>query len=275
MASRTASAPCPASAGPFLVRGPSPWPAMRGRWSSIVNRVVRSTSVPMAKLPNPTMRSPSQWPGTARSAASAGRWLIRISGAMQGDAGLAPSAGARPRHPQRPPGAQAGGQLAAQRSPALHVKRLVDGFVTDAHGLIIGEVEPQAAGDLFRAPRRGPPPVLPTPVPAALPGPDRPPEPRPARGDDQPGEPVLHVAPQRLVDRQLGRLRTAGGAVGVPLRGRGPVRQSAAARGGVAAQLARDRGRRALQLAGDLPHPVPLRAPDRDLLPLGKRQITP
>src|SRR4051794_41834487 len=27
MASRTASAPCPASAGPFLVRGPSPWPA--------------------------------------------------------------------------------------------------------------------------------------------------------------------------------------------------------------------------------------------------------
>src|SRR3954471_7036850 len=68
MASRTASASCPASAGPFLVRGPSPWPAMRGRWSRIVNRVVRSTRVPMAELPNP---------------ASAGRWLIRISGAMQ------------------------------------------------------------------------------------------------------------------------------------------------------------------------------------------------
>src|SRR3954470_10390841 len=68
MASRTASAPCPASAGPFLVRGPPPWPAMRGRWSRIVNRVVRSTRVPMAELPNP---------------ASAGRWLIRISGAMQ------------------------------------------------------------------------------------------------------------------------------------------------------------------------------------------------
>ena len=27
--------------------------------------------------------------------------------------------------------------------------------------------------------------------------------------------------------------------------------------------------------AGDLTHPVPLRAPDRDLLPLRKRQITP
>src|SRR3954471_18970826 len=41
-----------------------------------------SETVPMAELPNPTMRSPSQWPCTARSSASAGRWLIRISGAM-------------------------------------------------------------------------------------------------------------------------------------------------------------------------------------------------
>src|SRR3954462_15411087 len=267
MASRTASAPCPASAGPFLVRGPSPWPAMGGRWSSMVNRVVRSTKVPIAELPNPTMRSPSQWPGPARSAASAGRWLIRISGAMPDLP--------RPRHPQGPPGAQAGGQLAAQRSPALHVQRLVDGFWADAHGLIVREVEPQAASDPFRAPGRGPPPVLPSPAPAALPRHDRPVHRRPVRGDDDTGEPVLHVAPQRLVDRQLGRLRTAGGAVGVPLRGRGPVRQTAAARGGVAAQLARDRGRRALEPAGDLAHPVPLRAPDRDLLPLGKRQITP
>ena len=80
MASRTASAPCPASAGPFLVRTPQPWPAMRGRCSRIVNRVVRSTSVPMAELPKPKMRSPSQWPGTARSAASAGRWLSMTSG---------------------------------------------------------------------------------------------------------------------------------------------------------------------------------------------------
>jgi hypothetical protein len=42
--------------------------------------VVRSTSVPMAELPNPTMRSPSQCPGTARSVAAAGRWLISSSG---------------------------------------------------------------------------------------------------------------------------------------------------------------------------------------------------
>lgn len=48
-------------------------PHERGRCSSIVNRVVRSTSVPIAELPRPRMRSLSQCPGTARSAASAGR----------------------------------------------------------------------------------------------------------------------------------------------------------------------------------------------------------
>src|SRR5919108_393788 len=50
IAPRTASAPCPANAGPFLTRGWSPWPSMAGRCSSSVNRVVRSTSVPIAEL---------------------------------------------------------------------------------------------------------------------------------------------------------------------------------------------------------------------------------
>src|SRR3954454_539327 len=220
MASRTASAPCPASAGPFLVRGPSPWPAMGGRWSRIVNRVVRSTRVPIAELPSPTMRSPSQWPGTARSAASAGRWLIRISGARQDLP--RPRLRARGTRNARPVRRQAG-QLAAQCPTALHVQRLVDGFGTDAHGLIIGEVKPQAAGDLFRAPSRGPAPVLPSPMPAALPRYDGPVHRRAVRGHDPAGGTVLHVVPQRLVDRQLGRLRTAGGSVGMPLRGCGPV----------------------------------------------------
>ncbi len=80
IASRTASAPCPESAGPPLARGPSPCPANRGRCSSIVKRVVRSTSVPIAELSPPIIRSPSQCPGTARSATSAGRSLIMISG---------------------------------------------------------------------------------------------------------------------------------------------------------------------------------------------------
>ena len=54
--------------------------AKRGRWSNIVNRVVRSTNVPIAELPSPMIRSPSQCPGTARSSTSAGRALIRMSG---------------------------------------------------------------------------------------------------------------------------------------------------------------------------------------------------
>ena len=38
-----------------------------------MNRVVRSTRVPIAlRLPAPQVRSPSRWPGTARSAISAG-----------------------------------------------------------------------------------------------------------------------------------------------------------------------------------------------------------
>src|SRR3954454_19831660 len=49
------------------------------------------------------------------------------------DEGLAPSTGACPRHPQRPSGAQTGGQLAAQRAATLDVERLVDGLVADPH----------------------------------------------------------------------------------------------------------------------------------------------
>jgi hypothetical protein len=43
----------------------------------------RAPKVPIAELPRPRMRSPSQWPGTARPAASTGRWLIMISGEMK------------------------------------------------------------------------------------------------------------------------------------------------------------------------------------------------
>ena len=73
IASRTASAPCPASAGPFFSLAAGPWLGIGGRCSSRVKRVVRSTNVPIALLLSPMMRSPSQCPGTARSATSAGR----------------------------------------------------------------------------------------------------------------------------------------------------------------------------------------------------------
>ena len=50
--------------------------------------------------------------------------------------------------------------------------------------VIVREVEPQALGDLLRAPRHTPSPVLPRPVPPSLPGHGRPGDRSPARGGD-------------------------------------------------------------------------------------------
>ena len=54
-----------AEGGPFFLGGMTPYPSSRGRWSSMVKRVVRSTSVPIADRSSPMTRSPSQCPGTA------------------------------------------------------------------------------------------------------------------------------------------------------------------------------------------------------------------
>src|SRR3954454_1959267 len=147
--------------------------------------------------------------------------------------------------------------------------------MADAHRLIAGKVEPQPLGDLLRAPRPGPLPVLPPPLPTALPGHDRPADGSPARGGDHAGQPVLHICLQRRVGHQFRWLRPAGGPFGVPLRGRRPVVQATAARRGVTAQLPRDRRGRPPQSAGHLPYPLALRATQRDLLPLRERQIPP
>jgi hypothetical protein len=70
---------------------------MRGRCRSIVNRVGRSTSVPIAELFSPMIRSASQWPGTARSLVWEGRALIITSG---GDHASAALPGTSTRHLQ-------------------------------------------------------------------------------------------------------------------------------------------------------------------------------
>src|SRR5918995_596068 len=220
IASRTASAPCPASAGPLWIRGPWPWPSMRGRCSSMVNRVVRSTRDPIAELPRPKMRSPSQCPGTARSSASAGR-------------------GSRPA--RRPPRAQARGQLPAQRTTALHVERLVDGLVRDPHRLILREVNPQSVRDLLRAPRPRPTPILAPPVSTTDPGHIGTRHELAVRPGDPPREAVLHVLAKPFVLGELGDLRAAGTPLCVPLRCRRPVLEAIRASGGVAAELPRDR----------------------------------
>ena len=67
------------------------------------------------------------------------------------DEGLASAARARPRYPERSPGAQARRQLAPQRASSLNEQRLIDGFMANAHGLIVREVDQELAGDLLWA----------------------------------------------------------------------------------------------------------------------------
>jgi hypothetical protein len=127
---------------------------------------------------------------------------------LRADELLGPPSGARPRHPQRPSGAQAGAQGTAQRAAALDVQGLVDGLVRGPHRLIMGEVDPQPVGDLFRAPRPGPAPVLAAAVPAPDPPHLRARHRRAVGRGDQAGKPVLHVHAQMRRPRWTARARS-------------------------------------------------------------------
>jgi hypothetical protein len=76
IASRTAPALCPATAEPCLTLG-SPWPSMRGGCSSMVNRVVRSTRVPVAER-NPGNRYNCH--GSLRAAEAGGPGVADVAG---------------------------------------------------------------------------------------------------------------------------------------------------------------------------------------------------
>lgn len=132
MACRTCSASCPS-----------------GRCGRIVNLVVRSTSVPMALLLRlPVMRSPSQWPGTARSSISGGSLRDHDHGfAETGFAALAAlgSAGGSPL----PHGAF---DLLLEFAPGLQVDGLADRLDARVRIPIIREVRPRPVGYLLRAP---------------------------------------------------------------------------------------------------------------------------
>jgi len=190
-----------------------------------------------------------------------------------GDELLAPPAGPGLWHSQRTAGAQTRGELSSQRTAALNVERLVDRLVGDPHGLIIGEVDRQPVGDLFRAPGGRPAPVLAATVPSSCPTNLRAPNRRSVRGGHLAGEPGLHVLVQLVVLSKLGRLGPPRLTLGLPLRDRRPILQLAAPRRRVAAQLTRDRRRRAPQLPGDLTHPELLGVEQCDLLALGERQV--
>ena len=273
IASRTASAPCPASAGPFVL--------LAGlRSVALHRREVQQHREPCRALDEGADRGTTQ-PEDQVSFPMAGHGpVVRLGRALAdedlvGDERLAPALRACARHPQCPAGPQACGQLALQRTPALHVERLVDRLVADAHAPVIRVVEPQTLSDLLRAPRPRPASALPRPVPAPLPRHGRPGHRGAARSDDGPGEPFPHIGPQRRTRRELRPLRTTRCPLRVPLRGGRPVIQVAAPRRRVAPQLARDRRCRPSRTTCDLPHAETSRPPQRDLLPLGERQVPP
>src|SRR4051794_32920044 len=73
-------------------------------------------------------------------------------------ADMRPRLGLRPGswHAQSSPGAQTGHQLTLERTTSLNVESLVNGLVGDAHGFVIGEVNLQPIGNLFRRPALDP-----------------------------------------------------------------------------------------------------------------------
>src|SRR3954467_12047256 len=131
---------------------------------------------------------------------------------LRRDEGLAPPARARSRCPQHPSSAQAGRQLAAQCTAPLNEQRLVDGLMADAHGLIVREVDRQAASDLLRAPGSCPLPVFPRSMPTAFPGYGRAGNSSPAWSDNNASQSFLHIGSQGRIERKLRQFGTASGS---------------------------------------------------------------
>jgi len=106
----------PGKRGPVLHANARPWPGHARQVEQEREPRGALHSVPMAELPSPRTRSPSQSRGTARSVASAGRWLIRSSGVTKGFPvrGCAPAARAAPARCADTPSAHG----AARRAPA-------------------------------------------------------------------------------------------------------------------------------------------------------------
>ena len=227
--------------------------------------------------PRTMIRSPSQCPGTARSAASADRSLIMISGVTNG---FSPPAATCPRHAQCPSRATAGGQLTTECAAALYVERLIDRLMTDPHRLILGPVprivDPKTVRDLLRTPGPGPSPVLPRPMPTTIPDDAwqsvdhrsiR------CRDRDPQADPAHSVRSASFV-ASIGWLRPLGGSISMPLRRRCSVVQATASGRRVAPHLAGDRRRCSLQPASNMTYASSLGAQKSNLLTFLERQVT-
>lgn len=124
---------------------------------------------------------------------------------------------------------QAGRQLAAQRPAAVNEESLVDSFVTEAHSLVVRQVDRQALGDLLRAGRFGPSPILARAMPpAAVPRNGGTRNERATRSYDAPSKSLLYLGAQHCIERKRGRVGPAGGSIRMPLGSCCPIPQPAA-----------------------------------------------
>ena len=169
---------------------------------------------------------------------------------------------------------QASGQLSAQRSAALDIERL-DRSPHGTRASIHHRGSP-GGGDQRFAPGSS---TVPNGDPFAVP--DAAPAMRyldqrrshQAAAPSQKADPAHR--PAAAHSPRASRLGTLSATLSMPLGGRGPILRPAGPERGVPLQLSRDRRRRTTEPTRDRSHPRTTREQDRDLLPLGERQITP
>jgi len=188
IASLTASAPWPASGGPFLALG-LPWSAMRqvqkhGEPGGPFDESADGGAVEA----NDEVALPVAGYGPV---VGFGRSLADED--LVADEALGACTGTRPRDTKRTSGAQTGGELTTQGTSTLDKQCLVDRLVRNLHRRIIGEIELEPMGDLLGTPGRRPAPVLAPPVTATDPPNIRAGPVRPVRFRHGACETVLHV----------------------------------------------------------------------------------
>jgi hypothetical protein len=185
-------------------------------------------------------------PVTWYSAVSGFGWSLTDEDLI-GDGALTSYASARPRDTERTPGAEASSEFTPQSSSTLDEQRLVDRLMRDPHRRIIGEIEVEPVGNLLRAPRHRPAPVLASPVTPADPAHIGTCQERPVEFGDSARQSILYVLAERIIDGKLRHFGTPSPPIGMSLGGQGAVVEIAAAGRGIPAQFPRDGRRRALQ----------------------------
>ena len=73
------------------------------------------------------------------------------------------------RHTKCTARTQTRSKLSSQSATALDVKLLIDGFVRDSHGFVVGIVDLQSSTDLFGTPAGAPTPVRAAALPSSFP----------------------------------------------------------------------------------------------------------